>query len=136
MGGNNLLLLSIRRPYSRLIIAGKKKYELRKRPPRLDCKYVLIYETYPTKAIIGYFEINRILIKDVEKIWNITKDKSYVTKDFFEQYYKNKNNGVAFEIRNSKSFDKPIALSELGVERAPQDFMYVENKRISDLIEF
>lgn len=130
----NFLLLPIKKPYSKLIIAGEKRFELRRRIPKIDCKYVLIYETRPTKAIIGIFEVRRKLIDSVDNIWRITKEYSCVSKEFFQKYYKGKNVGVAFEIKNVKELDTPISLSSLGIEHAPQDFMYVRSQELERLI--
>jgi predicted transcriptional regulator len=124
---NNVLLLPIRKPYSRLIMVGKKRFELRKRLPKHDCKYVFIYETSPTKAIIGYFEVSRIHTGSISKIWEITKGGSFVTKEYFEEYYKKSSYGVAFEIKESKKLEKPLSLSDLGIGHPPQDFMYIKN---------
>ncbi len=134
MRADNFLLLSIRQPFSRLIILGKKKYELRKRTPKIDCKYALIYETHPTKAIIGMFEINQMHIDSVENIWEITKVWSCVSREFFQEYYKDKKLGVAIEIKNVKKLDIPMSLSGLGINRAPQDFMYVKSNNLEELI--
>lgn len=134
MDRDNFLLLSIRQPFSQLIILGKKKYELRKRPPRIKCRYVLIYETRPTKAVIGYFEVSRMLIDNPDKIWEMTKSKSFVSKEYFENYFKNKETGVAFEIKESKKLEMPIPLSDLGISHAPQDFMYLDSAEFKDLI--
>lgn len=130
----DVLLLAIKKPYSELIVLGKKRYELRKRPPKIDCKYALIYETHPTHAIIGYFEISKIYIGSVGKIWEITKSKSYLSRGEFEKYYKNKEYGVAFGIKKSMKLNTPLNLSELGIDYAPQDFMYIRDIDLKGLI--
>jgi len=129
------LLLSIRQPYSRLILMGKKTFELRKRQPKINCKYALIYETFPTKAIIGYFEIDKIHVKSVDQIWKMTKFKAQISEIDFHEYYKHKEIGIAIGIKKSQTLDNPIPLSNLGVKRAPQDFMYVENRAVGNLIK-
>jgi predicted transcriptional regulator len=134
MPEEKILLLSIRQPYSRLILTGKKTFELRKRQPKINCKYALIYETFPTKAVIGYFEISRIHVKSIQQIWEISKQSAGISKTNFEKYYFNKQFGVAIEIKWSKFLDKPIMLEDLGVKTAPQDFMYLENEHITKLI--
>jgi len=131
---NSILLLSVRKPYSQLILLGKKRFELRKRPPKTDCRFALIYETHPTQAIVGYFEIGGIYIDSVDKIWGITRGKSYLSRGEFEEYYKNKKYGVAFMIKKSTKLINPLNLSELGINHAPQDFMYVGDKDLKGLI--
>ncbi len=129
------LLFSIRKPYSRLIIAGKKTFELRKRQPKENCKYALLYETYPTKAIIGIFEINRIYYLNVGKIKEITRGKAYVSDTEFNNYYKGKSHGVAIEIKKVFSLKRKLKLSDIGINYSPQDFVYVEKKSVKHLIE-
>jgi len=131
---NDMMLLSIRRPFSQLIIRGEKKFELRKRLPRSQCKRALIYETHPTKAIVGCFEIGRILEDCIENIWETTKGGSFVSREFFNEYFKDKQMGIAIEIKSSRKLEKPVALSEIGVGRAPQDFMYVDSENVGNLI--
>jgi len=134
MDSSEIILLSIRRPFSQLILTGQKKYELRKRPPRRECEFAVIYETLPTKAIIGFFELDRIHVECIEKIWKITKGKSYVTKEYFESYFKDRKFGVAIEIKESKRLDTHLKLSDIGINRAPQDFMYIERDKFDNLI--
>jgi len=130
---DNIILFSIRRPFSQLIIRGEKKYELRKRLPRSGFRRALIYETHPTKAIVGYFEIGQILEDSIENIWEMTKGGSFVSREFFDVYFKDKQTGVAFEIKESRKLERPVTLSEIGVGRAPQDFMYVESEKTVNL---
>jgi predicted transcriptional regulator len=129
-----ILLLAIRRPYSRLILSGKKKFELRKRMPKSKCKYALIYETLPTKAVIGYFKINQIYIDNTQNIWKTVTDKACVNREEFDNYYENKLFAVAIEIKESMQFDNPVPLAEIGINFVPQDFVYVENKEAEKLI--
>ena len=129
------MLLSIRQPYSRLILMGKKKYELRKRPPRINCRYVLIYETSPTKAIVGFFEIDNIFVASPDKIWKITKGKAKISNLEFRRYYKNKKYGVAIKIRKTVRLRTPLVLSQIGIKHVPQDFIYVSKKEAGPLIK-
>lgn len=122
-----MLLLSIRRPYSYFILSGKKRFELRKRVPKMHCKYGLIYETSPTKLVVGIFTIKQIHVGSVEGIWDKTNKHSCVPKDFFYEYFKNKKQAIAIEISGVKRLGTPIPLSKLGIERPPQDFMYLNN---------
>lgn len=128
------VLLSIRKPYSRQILDGKKKFELRKRKPKNNCNHILIYETSPTMAIIGFAKVSKIHTESIDKIWKLTKGRSCVSKDFFDKYYENKSHGVAIEIKKVRKLDKPVPLSYLGIERAPQDFMYVRNLKPANLV--
>jgi len=130
----NVLLLAIKKPYSKLIMHGEKRFELRKRPPKTACKFALIYETHPTKAIVGYFEISKIHFDSVEKIWEKTKDASYLTRDEFEEYYRNRDYGVAFGIKKSVKLNAPLTLTEIGINHAPQDFMYIRHRDLKELI--
>jgi predicted transcriptional regulator len=133
-GPQKALLIAIRKPYSQLILLGQKKYELRKRPPRIECEYAFIYETLPTKAVIGYFRISKVIQGSAEKVWNIVTTKSCVEEVQFFEYYKNKSNAVAFEIEETKRFESPISLAELGIKHVPQDFIYVNHEEICNLI--
>jgi predicted transcriptional regulator len=55
--------------------------------------------------------------REIEKYFNIPEDKDLRVM---------KGNGYAWHISDLKIYDKPLSLSELGVTRPPQSYMFVE----------
>lgn len=55
--------------------------------------------------------------REIEEYFNIPEDRDLRVM---------KGNGYAWHISDLKIYDKPLSLSELGVTRPPQSYMYVE----------
>ena len=77
------VIMSIHPKYAQAIIDGKKLYEYRKLlPKRTDIIKVYIYASKPTKAIIAYFTIKRIISDFVQKLKKVaqklTESKSFL----------------------------------------------------------
>ena len=58
-----------------------------------------------------------LIEREIEKYFNIPEDKDLRVM---------KGNGYAWHISDLKIYDKPLSLSELGVTRPPQSYMYVK----------
>ena len=107
------IILSIKPIYARKILSGEKRYELRKTIfKNANVDKVIIYASAPISKLIGEFEIDKILHEDVEELWEITKSASGVKKDFFEEYFLNKNKGYAIKIKNVKEYKKFVDINE------------------------
>lgn len=119
------MLLSINPQYVASIIKGSKLYEYRKFRCRSDVDKIIIYATAPQKQVVGEAEIEEILEDDPLTVWDITKDYSGITYQFFKEYYKGKEKAVAYHLKNLVVYDEPKTLADIGVSCAPQSFRYV-----------
>lgn len=119
------MLLSINPEYVASIFAGKKLYEYRKFRCRSDVDKIIIYATAPQKQVVGEAEIEDILEDDVLTIWNMTKEYSGVSYNFFRSYYKGKKTAVAYRLKNLVVYDQPRTLEDIGVSCAPQSYRYM-----------
>ena len=120
------VILSIKPKYAEKILDGKKTYELRKtifRNP--DVKKVIIYASSPISKIIGEFEIDYILHKEIDDLWKKTKDFNCVEKSFFDEYFTNKEKGYAIKIKKTKKYRQHFCIKEKFGIKAPQSFSYV-----------
>lgn len=81
------ILLSIEPRFVERIMDGSKIYEFRKVRNKKDVTGIVIYSTSPVMKVVGEADIKDILVDDPETIWNVTKDASGITKEFFDQYY-------------------------------------------------
>ena len=139
------ILMSIKPKYSRLIFSGVKKYELRKTPIKArGNEVVIVYESTPTKAVVGTFKTREIMKNSPEEIWTLLKsDVGISEKEFFEYFYQ-KRWGYAIKIDNPKLFDRKISLQELralyGHWNPPQNFQYLkeslENKLLLKMAKY
>ena len=121
-------LLSIRPEYVEKILSGEKLFEYRKAVfKRPEVKSVVIYSTMPEGVIVGEFEIGQILSSSPEELWEKTKDASGINKQFFDNYFLDREVAYAIEIKKLKKYKKPINPYERYSDfKAPQSFKYIE----------
>lgn len=121
------ILMSINPKYVDEIISGRKKYEYRKiKVKRKDIDKMIIYSTSPIMKVVAEVDIEDILIDSPKKIWDMTKEYSGTSKEFYDKYYKNRKNAVAYKLGNVKVYDKPKKLSDIGIDYVPQSFVYLD----------
>lgn len=120
------ILLSINPNHVENILNGSKLYEFRKKACKRKVDKIIIYSTTPVMKVVGEAEIEEVLIDAPEIIWKKTQKKSGIDKLFFDRYYENREQAVAYKLRNVRKYTKPRDLKEYGVLSAPQSFQYVD----------
>lgn len=132
----NTLLISLHPRHSQNIFSGKKTIELRKKPLRKDdgkliFSHILIYETNPTKAIVGYCEAVEVFCFDAGIFCNNYSKRLCLSHDEIHQYLGN-NWGYGIVLKNPQTIT-PIpsaTMQEAGIN-PPQCYRYLNN--FSDL---
>jgi predicted transcriptional regulator len=121
------VILSIKPEYAFKILEGSKRFEFRKKAFSKAVKTVLIYATMPVGKVVGEFDIEAIHIDRPEKIWESAKEFSGVQKDFFDEYYKNRDVAMAIGVGRVRRYETPLKLAEIedGLT-APQSFKYLK----------
>jgi len=115
---------------------GEKKYEFRKQKPKRVIEKVFIYESHPTKNIVGWFSIQRTLSGSPEEIWEKCQKQGGIEKDKFFAYCNGKNIVYAFEMDKIFQFVSPIDPFEIDPEfKPPQNFSYLANSSIDKTLE-
>lgn len=120
------VLFSIRPQYVRSILDGTKRYEYRRVRCARDITGIIIYCTSPVCKVIAEAEVIDIITGDPEKVWMITHGASGISKEFFDRYYEGCGEAVAYAIGEVRELPEPRDLSEYGVSRAPQSFVYID----------
>ena len=121
------ILLSIKPIYAEKIFNGEKKYEFRKRLPNKNIDKVYLYVSSPVKKIIGFFETDKILIKNVLELWNETKNVAGIDYQTYSNYFKNYEVGMALHIKKYTLFSEPIDPYKKFKEfNPPQSFSYFD----------
>ena len=120
------IIISINPKYVREIIDGSKRYEYRTKEAKKDIDRLIIYATSPIKKVIGEAEILDVLALSPDDLWEETKEFSGITKDFFDNYFKNRKIAYAYKLGKIKVYDEPKELSEFGLKSAPQSFAYAK----------
>ncbi len=121
------ILMPINPKFVDEILSGKKKYEYRKiKAKRNNINKMIIYSTSPIMKVVAEVAIKSILEESPDVIWEKTKHKSGITKEFYNKYYKNKKIAVAYELGEIIKYDKPINLNDIGIDYVPQSFVYLD----------
>ncbi|GAV23290.1 ASCH domain-containing protein [Carboxydothermus pertinax] len=121
------ILLSINPKHVEKIFSGIKKYEYRKTIfKRKNIEKILIYSTHPIKMIVGEANIEEIIIDEPHIVWEITKDFAGINREFFEDYFKGRKKAIAYKLRDIRKYNTPIELKTLGIDFAPQSFIYID----------
>lgn len=55
-----------------------------------------------------------------------TREYSGITKNFFDEYFKDRKVAYAYKLKKIKVYDEPKALTEFGLRTAPQSFAYAK----------
>lgn len=119
------IILSIHPRFVEKIISGEKRYEFRKVKAKLPPEKIIIYSTSPVSQVIGEAEVEDILIDTPDNLWSITSGYSGIDETFFLDYFKNKQEAIAYQLKNVTVYPKPKELKEYGINAAPQSFIYV-----------
>jgi len=120
------ILISIRPEFVQSIIDGTKKFEYRTKAAKQDINSLIIYSTYPEMKVVAEVEIVKVLKLSPKDLWEETKNKSGITKVFFNSYFKDRQVAYAYQLGKVNVYKKPKTLLELGIKFAPQSFIYVQ----------
>lgn len=130
------ILLSIKQPFSGLIMDGKKTWELRKTAPRLmrgDSVTLWLYESgnYGSRGIIGKCRmVSYVYMRHMpfgEALGLLIKD-ACVSKSHLRAYLPFYAWGVQNPMRIST-----VPLSAIGLSRPPQSWQYLRDDQVAML---
>lgn len=120
------ILLSIKPKYSKLIFDGSKKFEFRKIIAKKEVDKIIVYSSSPDKVIIGEVYVTGIVSMKKKNLWEFTKKHAGITEDEFFSYFDKNEVGYAYKLGKVEKYKNPKQLKDLGVEKAPQSFIYLD----------
>ena len=119
------VVLSIKPEFAFKIFNGTKKFEFRKAIfKNNNIKTVIVYASSPVQQVIGEFEIEKIINKDIDSLWALTQEFSGISENYFYQYFANRKDGFAIEIKKTKKYRQPKCLRADYNLFPPQSFAY------------
>lgn len=136
---DKLLLISIRPEHAVKIFDGTKKVELRKVYPRqLEEKtWVLVYVSSPVKALIGAFQVERVIEASTHCLWRTVREEAGITHLQFKSYYEGTSVGYGIVLNKAKKFNRPIELATLKKLwegfHPPQCFRYLSPSEVKQI---
>lgn len=120
------IVLSIKPEFANKIFDGSKKFEFRRSIfKNKSVKSVVVYASAPISMVIGEFDIDTVLQKDLETLWDETKDYSGIDKSFYDKYFLGKNSGYAIKVKKVQRYKEPLCLKEKFGLHPPQSFVYL-----------
>jgi predicted transcriptional regulator len=121
------VILSIKPEFANKIFAGKKKFEFRRSIfKNKDIKKIIVYASSPVSKLIGEFEVGSIFHLDLEPLWDLTKEFSGITEEYYYEYFLGKENGFALEVTSAKLYAQKLCIKETYGVLPPQSFLYVK----------
>ena len=119
------VLLSIKPEFANKIFDGTKQFEFRRVMFKRSVKTVVVYASSPTQRVIGEFEIERVLSADLDSLWAETQEHAGIGKDYFYEYFGDKETGFAIKIKAPRKYQTPQCLRTHYNLRPPQSFLYL-----------
>jgi len=130
-------LMSIRPEYSARIFAGTKTFELRRRPVRIAAgDVVLVYETSPTRAVVGAFRVKGVRAASPSAIWRELFASLGVARPAYDAYFTGAAGAWAIEV------DRVVRVQPVSLERVrskldgfvpPQSYLRLAPDRLARL---
>lgn len=120
------VLMSINPEHVANIMSGNKKFEFRKRACKRKVDKIYIYSTTPVMKVVGEAEVDEVFIDKPSEIWRITQKQAGINKEFFDKYFNQRDEAVAYKLANVIQYKIPKDLSEIGVKVAPQSYQYID----------
>lgn len=130
------IILSIKPKFTDLILNGQKTIEMR---TKIGKKFtneqdVVIYSSSPKKAIVAIAKIKKIENLDKYEVEEHHLKKVCISRDFFNEYMKNRDTCYLIELKDLKKLKSPLILDDLRKKGfiAPQSFCYAS----SEILDF
>jgi predicted transcriptional regulator len=124
------ILLSIKPEFVEKIFSGLKRYEFRRVMFKSkSVTKVVVYASHPVQRVVGEFEVGGVLALNRTELWQQTKQFAGIAKNYFDDYFADKETAYAIKIKSTKRYARPFALEYLCPSaRPPQSFMYLPNE--------
>jgi predicted transcriptional regulator/predicted nucleic acid-binding protein/GNAT superfamily N-acetyltransferase len=135
------LLLSIQPEFAHRIFTGTKKVELRRVRPKLEeSDWVIVYVSTPVRAVVGAFQVDRIVEALPNRLWRIVRHEAGVTRKEFELYYAGASNACGIFFKKTMTLSHPVELAHLRRLWAgfhpPQSFRYLTEADVKRIESF
>ena len=122
------VLLSIKPKYVEEIKKRSKLFEFRKQIFKQFTDEIWVYESAPTKRIVGKLIVSDIIKDSPKNLWRQTIRVAGINKEDFFKYFEGKEEGYAIEIKDFYELESPLNPYEIEKDFVPpQSFAYMDN---------
>lgn len=120
-------VMAIKPEFVRAIFEGRKRVEFRRRVLAPDITSVAVYETSPTSALVGVFEVVGQVESTPQSLWRRFRSVAGIDRRDYFEYFQGAARAVAIEIGTVQRFDQYVSLTEVGRDgiAVPQSVHYV-----------
>ncbi|MFL6623631.1 MAG: ASCH domain-containing protein [Sulfurifustis sp.] len=131
------LLLSVRPKYAEKLLRGEKRVELRRTRPKVSRgDLVLIYESSPTMALVGYGIVNKVMSSaSANLLWPRVRNRAGIVRKEFDWYFSGATRVFAIEFSEIKTLREPVWLNKLrrlwNGFHPPQTYRYVSREQMN-----
>lgn len=104
-------VFSIRPQYVERILDGRKRWEYRRRRPRVTTgDLILIYETAPASAIVASARVGDVLDGHMLDVWAETHADGWVEAQDYAAYFEGASRAIAIELTRLSVFTQSLPL--------------------------
>lgn len=133
--GMSKILISINPEYVEGILNGTKKYEYRRMIAQKEVKSLVIYSTWPVKEIVGEVEVIDTIEMAPSSLWENTKKFAGISRKKYREYFRGCKKAYAYVLGQVTKYEVGKKLTDIGIEKAPQSFLYLKEERYETLRE-
>ncbi|ODS34770.1 MAG: putative phage protein [Candidatus Scalindua rubra] len=132
---NNMVLLSIKPKYADKIFKGTKTVELRRFCPKvIEGDLVLVYVSSPVKALVGEFEVGKIIKARPDLLWKKVQNYACINRKEFNSYYTGAIVGYGIFLKKAWQLTEPLHLENLKEKwpnfHPPQIYHYLTPQQV------
>ena len=125
------ILLSIKPKFADMILDGTKRVEYRKALASVANDRIFLYATAPIKKVVGEVKVKRAdRCENKEVVWACYLDCSGITKEGFDEYFKDKKYASWYFLEEPIRYKKPQNIRYFGVKTAPRNFVYLKDANV------
>jgi predicted transcriptional regulator len=122
------VLMSIHREHVDAILAGSKRWEFRRRTALRPGSRVWMYATAPTAAVLGWFEVGRVVPVSARSPHRRITAEGHVTARELRQYLSGLEHGAAIEVKRAGRLTRPVRLPR--GESGPQSYRFITDRAL------
>lgn len=101
-------ILSILPLYAEAIIKGTKTIEFRRTIFQKEIEKIYIYSSAPTKMILGYFTIQKVIQETPKNLWQQYHAVGGINEEAFFEYFKETEKGFGIIIKQVVAFEEAV----------------------------
>lgn len=127
------ILISIKPEYVERILNETKKFEFRRMITQKEVKLLVIYSTRPVMEIVAEVEVIETIEMAPSSLWEKTKKSAGISRKKYREYFRGRKKAYAYVLGRVTKYEAGKKLTDIGIEKAPQSFLYLNQKQYETL---